>query len=84
MKSLCERLQRVGVLIGEKEGLRMHGSSKPTRDNDDGKRKTIVCWNCGKKGHVARICSRGRYSEQHHGNFRSSVVQACHMGEEDL
>ena len=84
MKSLCERLQRVEVLIGEKERLGTRGASKPTRENDDGKRRIIVCWSCGIKGHVARFCSRGRYSEQHQGNFRPSVVRACHMGEEDL
>eukprot|EP00731_Ephydatia_muelleri_P021198 Em0013g925a len=44
MKSLCERLQRVEVLIGEKERLGTRGASKPTRENDDGKRRTIVCW----------------------------------------
>ena len=30
------------------------------------------------------ILQFGRYSEQHQGNFRPSVVRACHMGEEDL
>ena len=49
MKSLCERLQRVEVLIGEKERLGTRGASKPTRENDDGKRRTIVCWSFGKK-----------------------------------
>ena len=49
MKSLCERLQRVEVLIGEKERLGTRGASKPTRENDDGKRRTIVCWSCGKQ-----------------------------------
>ena len=38
------------VLIGEKERLGgTRGASKPTRENDDGKRRTIVCWSCGKK-----------------------------------
>ena len=55
MKSLCERLQRVEVLVGEKEGLRTRGASKPTRENEDG--QSFV--SCGKKGHVARFCSRG-------------------------
>jgi len=84
MKSLCDRLQRVEVLVGEKEQRRGgRGASKPSRENDDGKRKEIVCWSCGKKGHVARFCSRGQNSGQHQGNFRPSVVRAFHMGEEE-
>ena len=42
------------VLIGVKERLGTRGASKPTRENDDGKRRTIICWSCGKKGHACR------------------------------
>eukprot|EP00731_Ephydatia_muelleri_P006688 Em0003g936a len=59
MKSLCERLQRVEVLIGEIERLGNRGASKPTRENDDGKlgADSIMLGNV--RPSVVRACHMG-------------------------
>ena len=83
VKSLGERLQRLEMLLerqGSSIGLR---TSKHTWEAESGKRKAVVCWTCGKKGHIARFC-RSRATERHQGNFSPSVERAYHVREEDM
>ena len=88
MKSLGERLQRLEMLL-ERQGRqgsptgRRTSTSKQTWEAESGKRKAVVCWTCGKKGHIARFC-RSRATEQHQGNFSPSVERAYHVREEDM
>ena len=58
-------------------------TSKRTWEAESGKHKAVVCWTCGNKGQIARVC-RNHATEQHQGNFSPSVERACHVKEEDV
>eukprot|EP00731_Ephydatia_muelleri_P033930 Em0042g9a len=77
VKLLGERLQRLEMLLERQGRSTRHRTSKQTWEAESGKRKAVVCWTCGKKGHIARFC-RSRATEQHQGNFSPSVERAYH------
>eukprot|EP00731_Ephydatia_muelleri_P003644 Em0001g3644a len=80
VKLLGERLQRLEMLLERQGSSTRPRTSKQTWDAESGKRKAVVCWTCGKKGHIiiARFC-RSRATEQHQGNFSPSVERAYHL-----
>ena len=83
VKLLGERLQRLEMLLERQGSSTRPRTSKQTWEAESGKRKAVVCWTCGKKGHIARFC-RSRATEQHQGNFSPSVERAYHVREEDM
>ena len=83
VKLLGERLQRLEMLLERQGSSTRPRTSKQTGEAESGKRKAVVCWTCGKKGHIARFC-RSRATEQHQGNFSPSVERAHHVREEDM
>eukprot|EP00731_Ephydatia_muelleri_P000886 Em0001g886a len=78
VKLLGERLQRLEMLLERQGSSTRPRTSKQTWEAESGKRKAVVCWTCGKKGHIARFC-RSRATEQHQGNFSPSVERAYHL-----
>ncbi|KAL5496553.1 hypothetical protein EMCRGX_G012859 [Ephydatia muelleri] len=78
VKLLGERLQRLEMLLERQGSSTRPRTSKQTWEAESGKRKAVVCWTCGKKGHIARFC-RSRATEQHQGNFSPSVERAYHV-----
>ena len=83
VKLLGERLQRLEMLLERQGSSTGRRTSKQTWEAESGRRKAVVCWTCGKKGHIARFC-RSRATEQHQGNFSPSVERAYHVREEDM
>ena len=70
IKELVERLDRL-------EGLVSGGQKSESKKWNARKRDSIVCWNCGGKGHVARECATLKQHEQQE-NFLPSVQRAKH------
>ena len=56
VKSLGERLQRLEMLLERQGSSTGRPASKQTWEAESGRRKAVVCWTCGKKGHIARFC----------------------------
>ena len=83
VKLLGERLQRLEMLLERQGSSTGRRTSKQTWEDESGRRKAVVCWTCGKKGHIARFC-RSRTTEQHQGNLSPSMERAYHVREEDM
>ena len=73
IKELVERLDRLERLVSSKAG----GQKSESKKWNARKRDSIVCWNCGGKGHVARECATPKQHEQQE-NFLPSVQRAKH------
>lgn len=73
LKVVNDRLHRLELLV---ERERKPGQSANVQQEGK-KRAFITCWNCGRKGHIARLCPR-RGPEQLQGNFNPSVEMASH------
>ena len=73
IKELVERLDRLEGLVSSKAG----GQKSESKKWNARKRDSIVCWNCGGKGHVARECATPKQHEQQE-NFLPSVQRAKH------
>ena len=80
LKQLNERLERLEVqMVSAHSDSRTH---KPQADEVHG-RKALTCWNCGKRGHIARRCwSRQNPNEKHQGNFNPSSARASRARED--
>ena len=77
LESLSERLHRLET------SLRSNKDHSPVRvEKQLDRRRHIVCWNCGKKGHIARVCRNSSPLAQQ-GNFSPSGVRAT-PAREDL
>ena len=74
---LSERLHRLET------SMRSNKDHPPARvEKQPDRRRNIVCWNCGKKGHTARVCRNSSPLAQQ-GNFSPSGVRAT-LAREDL
>ncbi|KAL5473550.1 hypothetical protein EMCRGX_G028043 [Ephydatia muelleri] len=67
LQSINERLQRLE--------LRLKNSEAITEREEQREPRKPRCWNCGKRGHIARLC-RSRDSTQQQGNYRPSAAGA--------
>ena len=67
LQSINERLQRLE--------LRLKNSEAITEREEQREPRKPRCWNCGKQGHIARLC-RSRDSTQQQGNYRPSAAGA--------
>ena len=77
LESLSERLHRLEM------SMRSNKDHPPTRvEKQPDRRRHIVCWNCGKKGHTARVC-RNCFPLAQQGNFSPSGVRTT-LAREDL
>ena len=74
LRVLSERLHRVEASLNSGDNDRPVVKSER---RGGGKRRPVVCWNCGEKGHIARAC-RNRPTE-HQGNASPSVARASHV-----
>ena len=83
LKQLNERLERLEVqMVSAHSDSRTH---KPQADEVHGRKATaaLTCWNCGKRGHIARRCwSRQNPNEKHQGNFNPSSARASRARED--
>lgn len=70
LRLLNERLEKLEVLVVSQPDSR----SRKRRGNDVRETRPI-CWNCSKKGHIARNCWN-RQSTQNQGNFNPSAAWA--------
>lgn len=76
LKQLNERLDKLEVLVVSKE------TNTNTRERErESESRRPTCWNCGKKGHIARKCWN-RQKQQGQGNSKPSAAWACHEGED--
>ena len=77
LESLSERLHRLET------SMRSNKDHPPARvEKQPDRRRNIVCWNCGKKCHTARVCRNSSPLAQQ-GNFSPSGVRAT-LAREDL
>ena len=77
LENLSERLHRLET------SMRSNKDHPPARvDKQPDRRRNIVCWNCGKKGHTAWVCRNSSPLAQQ-GNFSPSGVRAT-LAREDL
>ena len=67
LQSINERLQRLE--------LRLKNSETTTEREEQKEPRKPRCWNCGERGHIARLC-RSRDSTQQQGNSRPSAAGA--------
>ena len=79
LESLSDRLHRLETSMGSNKD---HPPARVEKQSD--RRRNIVCWNCGKKGHIVRVnvCRNGSPLAQQ-GNFSPSGVRAT-LAREDL
>ena len=80
LQLLNERLDKLEVMVVSKSNPSSQEKQDTDRAKDAGKRGPI-CWNCGKRGHIARRCWSSKNSKQQE-NFKPSMVRASHAGEE--
>ena len=79
LQLLNERLDKLEVMVVSKS----NPSSQEKQDTDrakDAEKRGPICWNCGKRGHIARRCWSSKNSKQQ-GNSKPSMVRASHAGE---
>ena len=76
LQQLNERLDKLEVLVVSKETKT--NTRKRERESES---RRPTCWNCGKKGHIARKCWN-RQKQQGQGNSKPSAAWACHEGED--
>ena len=68
LKQLNERLDKLEVLVVSKE------TKTNTRERErESESRRPTCWNCGKKGHIARKCWN-RQKQQGQGNSKPSAA----------
>ena len=67
LQSINERLQRLE--------LRLMNSEATTEREEQREPSKPRCWNCGKRGHIARLC-RSHDSTQQLGNYRPRAAGA--------
>lgn len=80
LKLLNERLEKLEVLVVSRADSSSHKQHvDAAREN---KWNGLTCWNCGRKGHIARNC-RNRRNTQSQGKFNPSDAWASHPREDN-
>ena len=72
IRSLTRRLQQLEGQVSKKGGPSVQEQKKG--------RSMMVCWSCGERGHMARVCPNRATLQQQESSI-SSVVRACHVRE---
>jgi transposase InsO family protein len=78
----------VDMLVSAEEGMKKNSSQNSSRHNNDAfiaDKKAVVCYNCNKKGHMARDCrskkrSQDQFSEKEKRNENSKDTKNHHYG----
>ena len=78
LQLLNERLDKLEVMVVSKSNPSSQEKQDTDRAKDAGKRGPI-CWNCGKRGHIARRCWSSKNSKQQE-NFKPSMVRPAMRG----
>ena len=79
LRMLNERLEKLEVLAVSYPSTRTQERlGTRAREQSTG---GLICWNCGKKGHVARKCW-SRQNAKRQGNFSPSAERASHARED--
>ena len=81
MKQLVERLDRLEkLLVRESINYPVPGSAARLKDhNREPRQRTVTCWNCGERGHIARNCDKYQQPQQQE-NSSPLVPRAAHKG----
>eukprot|EP00731_Ephydatia_muelleri_P003753 Em0001g3753a len=82
LQLLNERLDKLEVMVVSKSNPSSQEKQDTDRAKDAGKRGPI-CWNCGKRGHIARRCWSGKNSKQQE-NFKPSMFNGSFVIASDL
>ncbi|KAL5460004.1 hypothetical protein EMCRGX_G033412 [Ephydatia muelleri] len=82
LQLLNERLDKLEVMVVSKSNPSSQEKQDTDRAKDAGKRGPI-CWNCGKRGHIARRCWSSKNSKQQE-NFKPSMFNGSFVIASDL
>eukprot|EP00731_Ephydatia_muelleri_P027663 Em0019g536a len=82
LQLLNERLDKLEVMVVSKSNPSSQGKQDTDRAKDAGKRGPI-CWNCGKRGHIALRCWSSKISKQQE-NFKPSMFNGSFVIASDL
>ncbi|KAL5505693.1 hypothetical protein EMCRGX_G007162 [Ephydatia muelleri] len=82
LQLLNERLDKLEVMVVSKSNPSSQENQDTDRAKDAGKRGPI-CWNCGKRGHIARRCWSSKNSKQQE-NCKPSMFNGSFVIASDL